>query len=101
MLRLVSRSCLAAVVLRAGIAAAQTSAEPADYWNPSVVTPTGQASRVSESPSTTFVITAEEIRHSGATSLTEILRRVPGVDVRSITATDGQLGLRGLAYEIA
>jgi iron complex outermembrane receptor protein len=33
--------------------------------------------------------------------LPEILRRVPGLDVRSMTSMDGQLGLRGFAYEIA
>jgi len=81
---------------------ASAQGEPApEPWNPVVVTPTGQASRVSESPSTTFVITGEEIRRSGASSLPEILRRVPGLDVRILTATDGQLGLRGFAFEIA
>lgn len=81
-------------------AGAGEPSEPQDFWNPTVVTPTGQVSRVSESPSTTFVILGDEIRRSGATSIPEILRRVPGLDVRTITATDGQLGLRGFAYEI-
>lgn len=90
-----------AAALSAGAASAEQSPEPPPkFWDPSVVTPSGQASRVSESPSTTFVITADEIRHSGATSIPEILRRVPGLDVRLITATDGELGLRGFAYEI-
>jgi len=71
------------------------------FWDVPVVTPAGQASRVSESPSTTYVVTGDELRRSGAYSLTEILRRVPGMDVRQLTATDGQLGLRGFAYEIA
>jgi iron complex outermembrane receptor protein len=56
---------------------------------------------VSEAPSTTFVITGEEIRRSGAPSLPEILRRVPGVDVRVISAVDGQVGLRGFAFEVS
>lgn len=96
-------SCFVAVCAslgRVGIALAQTEPPP-EPWNPLVVTPTGQAARVSESPSTTFVITDEEIRRSGAATLPEILRRVPGLDVRILTATDGQLGLRGFAYEIA
>ncbi len=91
----------AALALSARAAGAQPAAErPYEYWDPTVVTPAGQASRVSEAPSTTFVITGDEVRRSGATSIPEILRRVPGVDVRRITATDGQLGLRGFAYEI-
>jgi iron complex outermembrane receptor protein len=74
---------------------------PADYWDPPVITPTGQPSRVSESPSTTFVITGEEIRHTGAATIPEILRRVPGIDVRLLGATDGQIGPRGFAFEVA
>src|SRR6266542_5442274 len=95
---------IAAAALWAGAAVAEPLPDPApspEFWDPPVVTPSGQASRVSESPSTTFVITADEIRHIGATSVPEILRRVPGLDVRQMTATDGQLGLRGFAYEIA
>ncbi len=93
---------IAAAALWAGVAGARPyEPEPTrEFWDPLVVTPAGQASRVSESPSTTFVITADEIRRSGATSIPEILRRVPGLDVRLITATDGELGLRGFAYEI-
>jgi len=82
-------------------AVAPAPAEPADYWDPPVVTPTGQPSRVSESPSTTFVITGDEVRHAGATTIPEILRRVPGIDVRLLGATDGQIGPRGFAYEVA
>jgi iron complex outermembrane receptor protein len=74
---------------------------PDDYWDPPVITPTGQPSRVSESPSTTFVVTGDEIRHAGATSIPEILRRVPGMDVRLLGATDGQIGPRGFAFEVA
>ncbi len=103
MVRLLTPTCcLAAAALWAGVAAAQPSrgGSPEFFDDPMVVTPAGQPSRVSESPSTTFVITADEIRRSGATSIPEILRRVPGLDVRLITATDGELGLRGFAYEI-
>jgi iron complex outermembrane receptor protein len=84
-----------------GASPAPAPEEPADYWDPPVVTPTGQPSRVSESPSTTFVITGDEVRHAGATSIPEILRRVPGIDVRLLGATDGQIGPRGFAYEVA
>lgn len=94
----------AAALLHAGAASAQEAPAglpPGGFWDPQVVTPAGQPSRVSESPSTTFVITGDEIRRSGAPSLAELLRRVPGVDVRTITAVDGQLGLRGFAYEVS
>jgi iron complex outermembrane receptor protein len=95
-------SLLAIAASAAGVGTAWAQdAAPSEFWNPPVFATPGQPSRVSESPSTTFVITADEIRRSGASSLSEILRRVPGLDVRSLTATDGQLGLRGFAYEIA
>jgi len=68
-------------------------------WDPPVVTPSGQPTRVSEAPSTTFVITSDEIRKMGATSIPEILRRVPGLDVRQLAGSDGQLGPRGFAYD--
>lgn len=92
-------SCLAA--LWATAAGAQDPAAGPEFWDPLVVTPAGQPSRVSESPSTTFVITGEEIRRSGAPSIPELLRRVPGIDVRVISAVDGQLGMRGFAYEVS
>jgi iron complex outermembrane receptor protein len=85
----------------AAAAGGEAAAPDGEYLDPRVVTPGGQPSRVSESPSTTFVITAADIRRSGASSLPELLRRVPGLDVRSMTSMDGQLGLRGFAYEIA
>lgn len=93
---------IAAAALWAGAAEAQPPPDaPPDFWDLFVEAPTGQASRVSQSPSTTFVITGDEIRHSGATSIPEILRRVPGLDVRTMTSSDGQVGLRGFAYEIS
>lgn len=93
---------LTAAVLWGSVASALPSSGPTpEFWDPQVVTPAGQPSRASESPSTTFVITGDEIRRSGAPSLPELLRRVPGVDVRTITSVDGQLGLRGFAYEVS
>jgi iron complex outermembrane receptor protein len=93
---------LAVTALWAGVGVAQPTAPPSpEFWDPMVVTPAGQPSRVSESPSTTFVITGEELRRSGAPSIPELLRRVPGLDVRLISATDGQLGMRGFAYEVS
>src|SRR6266511_636807 len=66
----------AAFAMWAGAVAAQPLLEPRtepqqDFWDPPVVTAAGLYQPLSESPSTTFVITAEEIRHSGATSRSE------------------------------
>ena len=46
-----------------------------------------------EAPGATTVITAEEIARSGAANIFELLRRVPGVDIR-YTPMGGHIGIR-------
>ncbi|MBI4241136.1 MAG: TonB-dependent receptor [Candidatus Rokubacteria bacterium] len=48
---------------------------------------------LSDAPGATFVITAEEIERSGAANIFELLRRVPGVDIR-YTPMGGHIGIR-------
>ncbi len=43
-----------------------------------------------------FVITADAIRHSGATNIPDLLRMVPGVDVAQINANTWAISIRGL-----
>src|SRR3989304_5822232 len=50
---------------------------------------------VSQSPSTITVITAEEIRESGVTTIPEILRRVPGMEVMQTSVAEFNMGIRG------
>jgi outer membrane cobalamin receptor len=47
----------------------------------------------SEAPGATTVITAEEIERSGATNIFDLLRRVPGVDIR-YTPMGGHISIR-------
>lgn len=47
-------------------------------------------------PATVHVVTAEEIRASGAQTLWDALRSVPGVDVMNTRAFQGEVGIRGL-----
>lgn len=47
-----------------------------------VVAPTKSASRLSDAPGTVSVITYDEIRHSSARTIPELLRSIPGVNVR-------------------
>ena len=51
--------------------------------------------RIEESPAAVTVISAEEIRNSGATTLPEVLRRVPGLEVMCLSASDCEVGARG------
>ena len=50
---------------------------------------------ISQSPSNVYVITDEDIRHSGATDLPTILRRVPGIEVMQVTGADFNVSIRG------
>ncbi len=50
---------------------------------------------ISEAPSNVYVITDEDIRHSGATDLPTILRRVPGLEVMQTTGADFNVSARG------
>ncbi len=51
--------------------------------------------KLSRAASAVFVITAEAIRHSGATNIPDLLRMVPGVDVAQINATVWAISVRG------
>src|SRR6266487_5055909 len=50
---------------------------------------------ISEAASNVYVITDEDIRHSGATDLPTVLRRIPGVEVIQMTGTDFNVSARG------
>jgi iron complex outermembrane receptor protein len=50
---------------------------------------------ISEAPSNVYVITDEDIRHSGATDIPTVLRRVPGIEVMQVTGADFNVSARG------
>ncbi len=50
---------------------------------------------ISEAPSNIYVITAEDIRRSGATDIPTILRRVPGMEVMQMTGAEFNVSVRG------
>jgi outer membrane receptor protein involved in Fe transport len=66
-----------------------------------VVTASRRAQSSLEAPNATTVITEEDIRLSGATSLVELLRRVPGADVMELGVGSANLSLRGFNQRIA
>jgi iron complex outermembrane recepter protein len=65
-----------------------------------VTTPSKQPVRAFESPSAIFVITADDIRRSGATSIPEALRLAPGVEVARIDANKWSIGIRGFGSRL-
>src|SRR5579864_8319789 len=52
---------------------------------------------ISKAGAAVFVITAEDIRRSGATNIPDLLRMVPGVNVQQIDANSWAIGIRGFA----
>lgn len=53
------------------------------------------AQPISEAPSNVYVITDEDIRHSGAVDLPTVLRRIPGIEVMQVTGADFNVSVRG------
>jgi len=50
---------------------------------------------ISQAPSNVYVITDEDIRHSGATDIPTVLRRIPGIEVMQTTGADFNVSARG------
>jgi iron complex outermembrane receptor protein len=50
---------------------------------------------ISQAPANVYVITDEDIKHSGATDLPTVLRRVPGMEVMQVTGAEFNVSTRG------
>jgi iron complex outermembrane receptor protein len=93
---------LAMIETAPGLQAAETpegevSAEELIFMEvPVVVTASRREQPVTEAPVAVTVVTAEQIRQSGALTVPDVLRMVSGVDVMTITVRDQQVGIRGL-----
>ena len=66
-----------------------------------VTTVSRTESTVGESPAAIFVITSEMIRRSGATTIPELFRMVPGMDVARIDNNKWAVGARGFNQRFA
>ncbi|WP_447599801.1 TonB-dependent receptor plug domain-containing protein [Nitrospira sp. Nam80] len=55
----------------------------------------GKPQPISQAPSNVYVITDEDIRHSGATDIPQVLRRIPGLEVIQMTGADYNVSVRG------
>ena len=72
-----------------------------DLLKVEVVTAAKKVQKISEAPAATYVITEEDIRQSGATTIPDILRMVPGLDVMEITCSDFVVNARGFNQEMS
>jgi len=66
-----------------------------------VTTVSKDPQQVQKTPAAVFVITQEDIRRSGATSIPEALRLAPGVEVARIDADHWSVAVRGFAGQFS
>ena len=78
-----------------------TAAAAEETYEERVVTASRAAQSPLDAPNATAVITAQDIRLSGLTNVGELLRRVVGVDVSTMDASDTQIGIRGFNQRLA
>lgn len=70
-----------------------------DLMNIQVTSVSGTDQKLSEAAAAVFVITQEDIRRSGAKSIPDLLRIVPGVDVAQINANTWAVSARGFNHQ--
>jgi iron complex outermembrane receptor protein len=73
----------------------------AELGNVVVTTTSKEPEEVWKTPAAVFVLTEEDIRRSGATSIPEALRLVPGVQVSRIDEDHWAVGIRGFADQFS
>lgn len=66
-----------------------------ELMNVEVVTFSKNPERLFDTPAAIYVITQEDIRRSGVTSIPEALRMAPGVEVARINSSQWAIGIRG------
>src|SRR2546427_7092908 len=66
-----------------------------------VTTASKEPVKASQTPAAIYVITQEDIRRSGATSIPEALRLAPGVEVARIDSNSWSLGVRGFGSALS
>jgi len=82
-----------------GIALKHLSLE--ELGNTEVTTVSKQPVKVARTPAAIYVITQEDIRRSGATSIPEALRLAPGVEVARIDSVRWSVGVRGFGSRLS
>jgi iron complex outermembrane recepter protein len=72
-----------------------------ELGNVEVVSVSKEPEQIWRTPAAIFVITQEDIRRSGATSIPEALRLAPGVEVARIDANHWSVAIRGFAGQFS
>jgi len=82
-------------------AASVADLDISELMNTKVTSVSKKAQRMSKVAAAVFVITQEEIRRSGATSVPDLLRMVPGLDVAQINANSWAISARGFNHQFS
>src|SRR5260370_20289773 len=69
--------------------------------NVEVISASKEPVTVARTPAAIYVLTSEDIRRSGATSIPDALRLVPGVEVARIDSNKWSLGVRGFTGRLS
>jgi outer membrane receptor for ferrienterochelin and colicins len=84
-----------AFAMAAGAQEADVGALGQLFGEPVTTSATGKPQRASDAPANMEIITPDDIRRSGATSIPDVLQFVTGVDVRRYGMADAEVGVRG------
>lgn len=76
-------------------------AKGSETYESVVITASKRAQKPLEAPNAVTIISADDIRLSGAQFLPDVLRQVPGFEVLSLSATDYNVGVRGFTNRLA
>jgi outer membrane receptor protein involved in Fe transport len=80
---------------------AAPAARTEDVFEESVVTASKTAQSPLEAPSSTSIITEQDIKLSGITKVPELLRRLAGVDIMQVTGGQTEVSLRGFNQRLS
>lgn len=72
-----------------------------DLGNVRVTTVTKEPEEVWQTPAAVYVLTQNDIRRSGATTLPDLLRTVPGVEVAEMQSDQWAVGIRGFGSQFS
>ncbi len=94
--------CMGTAILLGAIGSSRGAAQSIDYQameqlfgEPVTSSATGKPQRESDAPVNIEIVTQDDIRRSGATSIPDVLQFVTGVDVRRYGIAGAEVGIRG------
>ena len=104
-----ARVCIATIAALAAFAVNAQTGKPSELADLSleeladleITSVSRRAERLSDAPASVFVITADDIRRSGATSLPEALRLAPNLEVARVDSRQYAISARGFNNTIA